>query len=211
MDIPWGDIATFTTAALSAVAAVGAWRAAHRSADTADTVARIEENRWHADLLPQFDVSIEEVAGDQEGARSTLSVRLVGPLPLCHLDEIRIAVVTSDDMVRLHRFPGDPSQEDLDGQVWGPLRFARSADGADANGQTVDPFRLDVGQGRPFSLERTRPPSWQTGNDRDAHWRDQWVNTPLRIVLTCKRDGFKTWIVPRDVEVPEALRARWMG
>lgn len=209
MDIPWGDIATFSTAALSAAAAAGAWRAAHRSADTADTVARIEGDRWHAELLPQFDVSIEGVTGDQEGARATLSVRLVGPLPLCHLDEIRIAIVSSDDMARLER-PGGPSQEDLDGQVWGPLRFTHGADGADTNGQTVDPFRLDVGQGRPFSLERTRPPTWQQGNDRDARWRDQWLNTPMRIVLTCKRDGFKTWTVPRDVEVPEATRTRWL-
>src|ERR1041384_6821480 len=191
MDIPWGDIATFSTASLSAVAAAGAWRAAHRSADTADTVARIEEDRWHADLLPQFDISIEEVAGDQNGERATLSVRLTGPLPLRRLDEIRIAVVSSDDMVRLATPPGTPSQEDLDGQVWGPLRFTHGADGADTNGQTVAPFRLEVGQGRPFSLERTRPPHWQTGNDRDARWRDQWLNTPMRIILTCRRDGFK--------------------
>lgn len=206
MDILWGEIATFGTAALSAAAAAGAWRAAHRSADTADAVARIEKDRWHADLLPKFQIGIERAEGD----RATLSVRLVGPLPLCKLDEIRIVVVSSDDMVRLSTLPGGPSQEDIDGQVWGPLRFTRGADGADTNGQTVAPFRLDVGQGRPFSLERTRPPRWQQGEDRDARWRDQWLNTPMRIILTCKRDGFKTWIVPRDVEVPGTTRARWL-
>lgn len=207
MDIPWGDIVTFTTAALSAAAAAGAWFAAHRSATTAETVARIEQDRWHADLLPQFQISIEQAEGD----RATLSVRLVGPLPLCRLDEIRLAIVSSDDMSRLARLPGGRSQEELDAQVWGPLRFTHSADGADINGQTVSPFSLEVGTGRPFSIERTRPPHWQQGDDRDARWRDQWLNTPMRLVLTCKREGFKAWIVPRDVDVPEAPRVRWMG
>lgn len=207
MDIPWGDIATFSTAALSAVAAAGAWRAAHRSAKTAKTVARIEQDRWHAELLPKFQISIERGEAD----RATLSVRLVGPLPLCHLDEIRMEIVQSDDMSRIARLPGSPSQEELDAQVWGPLRFTHGADGADINGKTVDPFNLEVGTGRPFSIERTRPPHWQQGNDRDARWRDQWLNTPMRLVLTCRRAGFTNWVVPCEVEVPQSPRMRWLN
>jgi hypothetical protein len=206
MSIPWGDIATFTTAALSAVATAGAWLAAHRSAKTADTVARIEQDRWHADLLPQFRITIERAEGD----RAVLSVRLVGPLPLCHLDEIRVKVVPSDDMSRTVTLAGGPSQEEVDTQVWGPLRFTTSTDGAGRDGQTVAPFSLQVGTGRPFSLERTRPPIWQQGDDRDRHWRDEWLNKPLRLVLTCRRDGFKTWTVPYEVAVPEVARVRWL-
>ena len=198
MDIPWGDIATFSTAALSAVAAVGAWRAAHRSAETSKTVARIEQDRWHADLLPQFDIAIERGEGD----RATLSVRLAGPVPLCHLDEISIEIVQSDDMSYRARTPGPPTQEELDAQVWGPFQFTHGADGADVNGKTVDPFPLEVGKGRPFSLERTRAPYWQQGNDRDVRWREQWLNRPVRLVLTCRRDGFKGWVVPYEVEIP---------
>ncbi|GHD45986.1 hypothetical protein GCM10010317_021110 [Streptomyces mirabilis] len=118
MSIPWGDIATFSTAVLSAVATVGAWPAAHRSAKTADTVARIEQDRWHADLLPQFQITIERAEGD----RATLSVRLVGPLPLCHLDEIRLKVVPSDDMSRTVTLAGGPSQEQVDANLDGALR-----------------------------------------------------------------------------------------
>lgn len=207
MSIPWGDIATFSTAALSAVATAGAWLAAHRSAKTADTVARIEQDRWHADLLPQFQLSIERAEGD----RATLSVRLVGPLPLCHLDEIRIAIAQSDDMSRVATLAGGPTQEELDAQVWGPLRFAHGADGADVNGKTVAPFSLEVGKGRPFSVERTRPPLWQAGDDRDTRWRGEWLNKPMRLVLTCRREGFEAWTVPREVEVPESPRVRWLS
>ncbi|MFE1841656.1 hypothetical protein [Streptomyces sviceus] len=207
MDIPWGTIGALSTAALSTVGAFGAWRAAHRSATTADTVARIEQDRWHADLLPQFDLSLE----DREGDRATLRVRLAGPLPLCHLDEIRIEIVQSDDMSRTVTLPGGPTQEEVDAQVWGPMRFTHGADGADVSGKTVAPFSLEVGTGRPFSVERTRPPHWQEGNDRADRWREQWLNTPMRVVLTCKREGFKSWVVPRDIEVPESARVRWAG
>lgn len=207
MSIPWGDIATFSTAALSAVATAGAWLAARRSAKTAETMARLEEARWHADLLPQFDISIERGEGD----RATLSVRLVGPLPLRHLDEIRIEIAQSDDKSYTATTPGGPTQAELDDQVWGPLRFTHGADGADINGKTVAPFALEVGKGRPFSIERTRPPRWQEGNDRDARWRDQWLNMPMRLVLTCRRDGFKKWVVPCEVVVPESTRTRWLS
>ncbi|MER5875427.1 hypothetical protein ABT119_05800 [Streptomyces sp. NPDC001910] len=207
MDIPWGAVASFATAALSTVAAFGAWRAAHRSAGTADAVARIEQDRWHADLLPQFRIGIERAEGD----RATLSVHLVGPLPLCRLDEIRLAIVQSDDMTREARPPGEPTQEQLDAQVWGPFRFSQGADGADVDGRTANPIALEVGAGRPFSIERTRPPHWQQGDDRAARWRDQWINRPMRLVLTCKREGFKSWVVPYEVEIPEGVRVRWVG
>lgn len=207
MDIPWGVIASFTTAALSTVAAFGAWRAAHRSAETADAVARIEQDRWHADLLPQFEITIDR----HEGDRATLNVHLVGPVPLCQLDEINIEIVQSDDMSRVATLPGEPTQEQLDAQVWGPMRFTYGANGADRDGKSVAPFFLAVGKGHPFSIERTRPPHWQQGGDRGARWRDQWLNKPMRLVLTCRKEGFKSWVVPCKVDVPEAPRVRQLG
>uniref|UniRef100_A0AAU3IEI0 Uncharacterized protein n=1 Tax=Streptomyces sp. NBC_01393 TaxID=2903851 RepID=A0AAU3IEI0_9ACTN len=80
MGTPWASIIAGSTAVFSAVATGGAWLAARRANATADAVARIERDRWHADLLPQFSVRIEMGEGD----RATLSIRLVGPLPLCH-------------------------------------------------------------------------------------------------------------------------------
>jgi hypothetical protein len=206
VSIPWGDIATFSTAALSAVATAGAWLAAHRSAATADALARIERDRWHAELTPEFDVAIERGEGD----RATLTVRLTGPIPLKHLDEIVLRVVSSDDMDHTRTLPGGPTREELDAQTWGPCRFSRGADGADDNGQTVAPFSLQVNQGRPFSIEKTRPPRWQTAHDAESRWRSEWFHKPMRLVITCKREGFDPWTVPRDVEVPHPTRTRWM-
>ncbi|MCG0066281.1 hypothetical protein L0F81_23820 [Streptomyces tricolor] len=207
MSIPWADIGAVSTAGLSAIATWGAWLAARRSAKTAEAVARIERQRWHADLTPQFDISIER----SESGRAALSIRLVGPLPLGRLDEIAVRIVSSDDMDRTARLPGGPTQEDLDAQVWGPCRFTHGADGADENGQTVAPFSLSVGTGRPFSIERTRPPHWQEGPDVERRWRDEWLNAPMRLVITCTREEFEPWVVPCDVEVPTAVRVRWLN
>jgi hypothetical protein len=207
MSIPWTDIGTVSTAGLSAIATWGAWRAAARSAKTANTVARIERQRWHADLTPQFDIRIES----SEGGRTTLSVRLVGPVPLERLDEIVIRIVSSDDMDRTVRLPGGPTQADVDAQVWGPCRFSQGADGADENGQTVNPFSLRVGTGRPFSIERTRHPRWQVGADAERRWRGEWMNKPMRMVITCRREEFEPWVVPYEVEIPQATRTRWLS
>ncbi|MEU5496192.1 hypothetical protein [Streptomyces griseofuscus] len=204
MSIPWSSIIAGSTAVFSAAAGGGAWMAARRANNTADAVARIEQDRWHADLLPQFDISIERGQG-----RDTLSVRLVGPPPLRRLDEICIEIAQSDDMSRIASLPGGPTQDELDAQVWGPMRFTYGSDGADESGKTVAPFALKVGQGRPFAIERTRPPHWQEGNDREAHWRNQWIHSPMRLVLTCQREGFKEWVITRDVSVPGQPRTRW--
>lgn len=204
MGTPWSSIIAGTTAVFSAVATGGAWMVARRANSTAEAVARIERDRWHADLTPQFRVTI----GRTEGDYATLSVHLTGPLPLGHLDTIRVEVIASDDMDRTPRFAGGPTQEQVDAQVWGPLRFVPHVDDADGNGQVISGLSLRVGAGRPLALERTRPPVWQEGNDREARWRDQWLNKPMRLVLTCRRDGFDPWVVPHEVDVPQAPRVR---
>lgn len=206
MNIPWSDIASFSAAALSAVAAVGSWKAARRANSTANAVANIERDRWHADLAPQFSITIERAEGD----RATLDVQLVGPLPLHHLDRVSIAIVSSDDADRMPQLAGSRTQEEIDAQVWGPYRFTHGADGADVNGHTVRPVPLQVGRGRPFSIERTRPPHWQEGEDVNTRWRNQWLRKPLRLVITCTQEGFEPWVVPCDVEVPEPPRMRWL-
>lgn len=198
MDIHWGEIATFGSAGFSAVAAGGAWFAAHRSNRTAKTVARIEQDRWHAELTPVFKVRL----GDQEGNRAGLDFQLVGPLSLRHLDRVELTIASSDDLKRTDQLAGSRPQQELDAQVWGPYRFAAGADGVDATGQTVRPIALDVGRGRPFTLERTRPPQWQEGQDREQRWAEQWADMPIRLVIRCRKEGSAPWVVPFTVEMP---------
>ncbi|TVL89725.1 hypothetical protein [Streptomyces sp. SAJ15] len=203
----WSDIAGLCAASLSAAAAAGSWVAAHKANKTAEVVASIEQSRWHADLTPQFAITIEH---DEDG-RAALNVQLVGPLALRHLNEINVRITSSDDLERTDRLTGSVPQEELDAQVWGPYRFTHGADGADINGHTVRPVPMEVGRGRPFSIERTRPPHWMEGGDVNQRWRDQWLGQPMRLVLTCRQAGVeKPWIVPAEIDVPESPRMRWL-
>ncbi|MFJ4829437.1 hypothetical protein ACIP79_05850 [Streptomyces sp. NPDC088747] len=95
MGTPWASLIAGTTAVFSAVATGGAWLAARRANATADAVARIERERWHADLTPQFRVTLEP---RYDGDRAGLILHLAGPLPLGRLDEIRVEVAQSNDV-----------------------------------------------------------------------------------------------------------------
>ncbi|MEW1630868.1 hypothetical protein AB0387_26340 [Streptomyces sp. NPDC089173] len=209
MSIPWGDIATYTTAGAGLVISIAAWRVAarsaveaKRSADSAESVARIERERWHSDQTPVFKATLER----QEGDRAQLDFQLVGPLSLQSLDRIEITIANSDDLVRSAQLAGSRPQAELDAQVWGPWRFGASADGADTTGKTVEPFGLKVGRGRPFALERTVPPHWQEGDDRMQRWAEQFRSKPVRLLVRCRKDGVvDPWVVPVDVELPPPL------
>lgn len=201
MGTPWASIIAGTTAVFSAVATGGAWMAARRANSTADAVARIERDRWHADLTPQFRVTLEP---RRNGDSPRLIVHLAGPLPLGRLDEIRVGIAQSDDVD--YAAPLAVGQrvepEQLAAQLWGPYKFLRRANGVESDGKTVGPFALAVGKGRTFTLTRTDAPPWWRGNDAEARWRVRWLGKPVRLVLTCRRDGFEPWVVPCEVEIP---------
>ncbi|MFI6495025.1 hypothetical protein [Streptomyces sp. NPDC050564] len=196
MSIPWGDIATFSTAALSAVAAVGAWFAAQRANKTGDAIARIERERWHADLTPQFDLVLAETGNGQ----ALLSVHLDGPDALRHLDEVVITVGNDDrDHTVLHP-NGTLTQDEVDAFVWGPFRFTPHANGTDEHGRGPEAFPLQVGTGQPRAMQRTRPGHWMEGKSQGM-WQGENAGNPIRLVLTCRR-GNEEWVIARRLENP---------
>ena len=196
MSIPWGDIATFSTAALSAVATAGAWLAAHRSAKTAEVLTRIERERWHAELTPQFDLALTETGNGQ----ALLSVHLSGPDALRQLDEVAIAV-GNDDMDHTVVHPTDNlTQDDADAFVWGPFRFTPSVNGTDEHGRGPRAFPLDVGAGTSRAMQRTRPALWMEGKSQGV-WQGENAGNLIRLVLTCRR-GDEEWVIARHLENP---------
>jgi hypothetical protein len=46
-------------------------------------------------------------------------------------------------------------------------------------------------------LERSVPPSW---TDAGA-WRRDYTGKPVRIAITCRREGYEPWVIPLEVEV----------
>lgn len=189
-------MASFLTAGLSTGAAVGSWRAAKRANATADSVARIEQERWHADLTPQFELSLTETGNGQ----ALLNVHLSGPDALRRLDEVRI-VVGDDDRDHTVVYPtGNVTQADVDAFVWGPFRFSPHINGTDEHGRGPEPFPLDVGTGTPRAMQRTRPAHWMDGKTQ-AVWQGENAGNQIRLILTCRR-GDDEWVIARHLDNP---------
>jgi hypothetical protein len=198
MSTHWSDGTTAITAVLSTITAGIALFAADKANKTANTVARIERERWHADLTPDFEITLRE----ESHGHGRLHMYLAGPNPLRSLDEITIRVDDDDnDHTLRHPHVGGPTQEQIDAHVWGPWRFLPSSDGAGQDGRTVRPaVSLNVGRGHPFSMERTHHGFWMTGMT-DETWQRQYVDQPIRLIITCRR-GDEEWVVARRVENP---------
>ncbi|MBM9624830.1 hypothetical protein [Streptomyces zhihengii] len=196
MSIPWTDVATLVTAVASAAAAAGSWKAAHRSASTADRVARIERERWHAELTPQVELDFVETGFGQ----AIVTVHLAGPDALGHLDEVVISVGNDDMEHQLLHEGNGVTQADVDAHVWGPFRFSPGANRTDDHGRGPEPFELRVGTGRPLAMQRTRPGQWMEGKTQ-AMWQGEYAGQPIRLVLTCRR-GEETWVLARRLENP---------
>lgn len=180
-------------ALVAAIASVGSWVAARQANHAAATLARIERDRWHADLTPKFEVTCQTTGGD----RAQLRVALVGPAGLDRLDRV-IVSVRDDIRGRRPVTAGGPSAEQIAQHVWGPYRFVPGVDRADQTGRTVAPVELHLGDWRPFALERTPPPPWS--GDIET-WRRQYDSQPLRLTLTCHRQGDQPWTVPIELAI----------
>ncbi|MFG3046208.1 hypothetical protein ACGFZR_14930 [Streptomyces sp. NPDC048241] len=194
MDIDWGDAATLATAVLSAIATAGAWLAARRSAATAETLTRIEQVRRHEERRPQLELTLTERFQNT----SRLNIHLAGPDELGDVEFVSVRV-DDDDKDRSQVTPGSATREQLDNHVWGPLRFTPRADDADEHGRQLGPFKLQVGRGREFQMERTRPGSWM-GNKTIEQWQEGYLGYPLRLVIVC-RVGGEEWTLARRLDV----------
>ena len=198
---------------LSAVAAVGSWKAAQRANktsaqaqatgerafQTAEAVARIERDRRHEERRPQFELRLEPRGPEH----CMLNVHLLGPDELSEVEIVSIRV-DDDDKDRTGVIHGDTPREDILNHVWGPLRFTPRVDKADEHGRAVGPETLRVGRGRPFQMEPTQPGHWMTGTSQEQ-WQWEYRDHPVRLILTC-RAGDEEWVLARHVPQPPTLR-----
>ncbi|MEU6336321.1 hypothetical protein ABZ839_18050 [Streptomyces cellulosae] len=202
-------IASTVAAGLSAVAALGSWKAAHRANktsaqaqeagerafQTAEAVARIERDRRHEERRPRFELRLES-RGRQH---SMLNLHLLGPDELGEVEIVSIRV-DDDDKDRTGLIYGSTPREDILNHVWGPMRFTPRVDNADTYGRAVGPETLRVGRGRPFQMEPTRPGHWMTGTTADQ-WQEEYRDHPVRLIITC-RVGDEEWVLPRHLPQP---------
>ncbi|MFJ4633712.1 hypothetical protein [Streptomyces sp. NPDC088847] len=183
-------------AIVAAVAAVGSWKAARNSDKAAETMSRIEQQRLHTDLTPDFRCTI--VANDA-CSTAMLLVHLEGPPGLLSHDTVEITVSIRNDSPHRGGGPqlaGTESPETVRAHIWGPWKF--SADGRDDTGRTVAAQQLAVGEWTRYALTPTTPPPWSTSG-MDG-WRRDYANQPVRLSITSRSQG-NEWTVPLEVLV----------
>ncbi|MEV6507775.1 hypothetical protein AB0M61_16860 [Streptomyces sp. NPDC051642] len=189
-------------AIVATVAAVGSWKAARNSNEAAETLSRIERQRLHTDLTPDFRCTI---VANEACSTAMLRVRLEGPQGMLSHDAVEITVSIRNDSPHRGSGPqlaGSVTPEAVRGHIWGPWKF--SADGRDETGRTVAARQLTVGEWTRYALTPTTPPPWSTSGMDD--WRRDHANEPVRLSITARSNGSE-WTVP--LEVPVTAESAW--
>ena len=193
VDTFWSVLGLLATG-IAAVGAIGSWMSARHSSAAATAVARIEQDRRHVELTPQFELNCRVTYGD--GAMLWLA--FTGPPGLDHLDAVTIAI-RDDKHDREPIVAGGPTAEEIAQVVWGPYRFVPHVNGADRFGRAVAPMCLNRGDWTQRVLERTTAPLWAD----NAYWRRQYAEKPVRLKIACHRKGNKPWMIPVEIEVEQ--------
>lgn len=191
-----GDHVGLVAAAGSLVAAVASWAATSRAGDTADAVAAIERDRWHVELTPTIEVSINYA--NPSGPQAMMRIALVGPAALESLESVFVEV-RDDELERPPAANPPPTADDIATQVWGPLRFAPGIDEVREDGRRTPSFRLAVGGAKRFVMEATRPPFWHNHEHAQLHWVVEQANKPVRLRIVCYAEGHRPWFLHQEV------------
>jgi len=169
-------------------------------------VTVIEQDRRHEELTPEFDVTVKKTSDDEADLRVTLNGG-----GLDYLDEVVITIL--DEVGKDHWGHGLPdgvAQEEAQSFVWGPWEFNTGASAQVVSNRETVPQPYSRVSGKNWDLlglTATRPGRWMTGTTRDQ-WRKQYRNHPVRLLITCRREGYEPWFVQRDVVVQYAPVAR---
>jgi hypothetical protein len=106
--------------------------------------------------------------------------------------------------------PGGVSQETAEAFVWGSWEFDTNADAQVVSSRQTRPRAYSLLNGKNWdvlTLAATRPGSWMTGTSTDK-WRKERREQPIRLLVTCRRDGHQPWLVQFEVRPEYRKRAR---
>jgi hypothetical protein len=188
-------VAAIVLAVAGVAAAFLTWRATH-------ALTTIEKHRWHAALTPEFDAKVE-------GER--LVLEFTGPVGLDRLDEVTVTLRDEGGVDRTGQMiAGTVAGEEVLTHIWGPRRFDTMAEdqALDDTGRRARAHLIrEVGSWHGLMLTPSRPPAWSAPMPDDMAlavkcWGEEYADKPLRVRITCRRDGYELWHVNRDVAPP---------
>jgi hypothetical protein len=167
---------------VSSIAAVASAAAALFAFLASRRLAKIEQDRRHDELRPEFRISFRDVNTTAKTAK--LAIELAGPSALDRLDSIVVSFRT-DGMMR----------DEVD-NVFGPVRFEHGTD--DAPSRTKSAAR-PINRGEFVILQVAKTTSHAEGWD-DATWAQMFRSQPVRLRIDCTKSGREPWFVTMDVD-----------
>lgn len=203
-----GAAGSLAAAGVAAWAAYGSRSAAREANLAAHTLARIEQDRRHAELCPQFRVSIRPLGpGVREGLLK-LRVLLAGPPALVQLDQLTVKI-RDDNHTRGEgqQTAGGPSGDQIKRHVWAPYRFIPGTGPDDARAdetgrETVYQRELPVGEALMYQLELNQPPPWSSGTTQ-TEWLQQ-QGTVMRLAFLARNAKFGSWRLVGEIDLGSA-------
>jgi hypothetical protein len=86
--------------------------------------------------------------------------------------------------------------------VWGPWEFSTGASEPVASNRTTRPRACSPTTGKNwdvFTMTRTGPGRWMSPSSQN-YWNQQHADRPVRLLITCRREGHEPWDVLREVK-----------
>ena len=202
MNLAIAIIAAAATVA-AAVAAVGSWSAARKANQSASSMAAIEHDRRHDELTPEFSITC--MVRETAGRWADLRVALTGGRLERHA-AVTVSILDEAGQDHwAHGLPDGVTQEEARAFVWGPWEFSTRASDQVVSNRESQPRPYSRVSGKNWDLltmTRTRPGKWMSSTSQDE-WRKRWRDKPVRLMLTCRCEGYEPWFVPRDVKVEQ--------
>ena len=195
-------VASLIIAIIAILIALGSVAYSRRQTVATERLTAIEVTRRHEDLTPDLDIRCNHF----EGGDLIVELELTGQAGLDRLDEVRVRI-RNDRPYRTTPRPGNGlSAEQLADAIWGPYRFSPDVRDTDRLGREHGPFSLPKQEPYKLSLEPSLVPSWFTVPDM---WRRQYEGTPIRLEITCRRDGYEPWVVPFEITPVDPVASVW--
>jgi hypothetical protein len=197
-------VASLVLAVVAIIIALASVRYTRRQAVASESVTAIEAKRLHDDLTPELVITCTAPPG-ADIRRADMTLELTGPPGLGDLDEVTVEI--RDDMPERKPGPGSQmTQEQISEVIWGPYRLNPAVKDTDSLGRKHGPFRLPIHEPYPIPLEQSMAPPWTN----PEHWRNQYKDKPVRLEITCRRQGHEPWILRPEAEVtPETPGYVW--
>lgn len=191
--------------ALAAAAASALYT--RRQSASQDRATAIESDRRHEELTPVFEASCEVAGGLEDSAM--LKIALAGGIDA--LDEVVVTIQDESGTDHWGRgLPPGITQERAEAFVWGPWEFDTNAGAQVVSNRQTRPRPYSLLSGKNWdvlALAATRPGSWMTATTPDK-WRKERRQQPIRLLITCRREGHNPWFVPLEVQPEHRKTAR---